>query len=222
MTRSHNVPILLLLLMILQACGIARTTTDRSSSSSVPDSRVLEAGVASWYGPKFHGKLTANGETYDMNGLTAAHRTLPFNTVVTVVNQSNGREVTVRINDRGPYIDNRVIDLSRKAAQEVDMIDSGTAPVQIFFVKEGDRPITDQNRASRETFTVQLASYDRMEQAERRSREIKGSRVERVQIGDRVIYRVYYGVYTSTAQARSGLREIERRGLEGFVKQIEN
>lgn len=220
MARSQNVLVLLLLLMILQACGIARTSTDRRSAGT--DSRVLEAGIASWYGPDFHGKLTANGETYDMNALTAAHRTLPFNTVVTVVNQSNGREVTVRINDRGPYIDNRVIDLSRKAAQEVDMIDSGTAPVQIFFVKEGDRPITDQNRASRETFTVQLASYERMEQAERRSREIEGSRVERVQIGDRVIYRVYYGVYTSTTQARSGLRELERRGIEGFVKQIEN
>jgi rare lipoprotein A len=89
------------------------------------------AGPASWYGPKFHGRQTANGEQFDMNQMTAAHRTLPFGTKVRVTNRSNGRSVVVRINDRGPFVRNRVIDLSRGAAQTVGMIDSGVAPVKL-------------------------------------------------------------------------------------------
>lgn len=89
------------------------------------------AGSASWYGGKFHGRKTANGELFDMNQLTAAHKTLPFGTRVKVTNNRNGKSVIVRINDRGPYVKKRVIDLSRKAAQEVGMIKSGTAPVTV-------------------------------------------------------------------------------------------
>lgn len=88
-------------------------------------------GVASWYGPKFHGRLTANGETYDMHGLTAAHKTLPFNTKLRVTNLNNGKSVVLRINDRGPFLHNRIIDLSKGAAVAVDMIETGTAPVML-------------------------------------------------------------------------------------------
>lgn len=80
---------------------------------------LFETGIASWYGSGFHGELTANGETYDMESLTAAHKTLPFNTVVKVVNLENGKSVTVRINNRGPFVEGRVIDLSRRAAREL-------------------------------------------------------------------------------------------------------
>lgn len=89
------------------------------------------AGPASWYGGKFHGRLTANGERFDKFGLTAAHRTLPFGTQVRVTNERNGRSVVVRINDRGPFHGNRVIDLSRGAAEAVGMLGTGTAPVKI-------------------------------------------------------------------------------------------
>ncbi|HAC14758.1 MAG TPA: septal ring lytic transglycosylase RlpA family lipoprotein, partial [Bacteroidetes bacterium] len=82
----------------------------------------LETGTASWYGPNFHGKHTANGEVYNQYELTAAHKTLPFNTVVKVTNLDNGKSVTVRINDRGPYAGRRVIDISRAAAEQIDMI----------------------------------------------------------------------------------------------------
>ncbi len=88
-------------------------------------------GSASWYGGKFHGRTTANGERYNMHEMTAAHKTLPFGTKVRVTNQRNGRVVTVRINDRGPFAGNRVIDLSRGAAQAVGMIKQGVAPVKI-------------------------------------------------------------------------------------------
>ena len=95
-----------------------------------PASQTL-SGTASWYGPGFHGRQTANGERYNMYGLTAAHRSLPFGTKVRVTNRANGKSVVVRINDRGPYVGERVIDLSRGAAQAVSMIDSGTATVSL-------------------------------------------------------------------------------------------
>ncbi len=88
-------------------------------------------GMASWYGPGFHGRLTANGERYNQNGLTAAHKTLPFGTQVRVTNLNNGRSVIVRINDRGPFVRGRVIDLSRGAASVIGLVNSGVAPVQL-------------------------------------------------------------------------------------------
>jgi rare lipoprotein A len=96
-----------------------------------------QTGVASWYGPGFHGRRTANGEVYDQYGLTAAHRTLPHGTRVEVTNLSNGRVVRVRINDRGPYVDDRVIDLSYTAAQRIGMIGPGTASVRIEVLPAG-------------------------------------------------------------------------------------
>ena len=89
----------------------------------------LQSGAASWYGPRFHGKRTANGEKFNTNALTAAHKTLPFGTRVTVVNERTGRSVVVRINDRGPYAHGRVIDLSKAAAQAVGI--SGVGQVTL-------------------------------------------------------------------------------------------
>jgi rare lipoprotein A len=88
-------------------------------------------GIASWYGPGFHKKTTASGEVYDMYLLTAAHRELPLGTFVEVRNLTNGKKVLVKINDRGPFVDGRIIDLSYAAAREIDMIGDGTAPVRI-------------------------------------------------------------------------------------------
>jgi rare lipoprotein A len=88
-------------------------------------------GSASWYGGKFHGRTTANGERYNMHEMTAAHKTLPFGTKVRVINERNGKAVVVRINDRGPFVGKRVIDLSRGAAQAVGMIDQGVARVKL-------------------------------------------------------------------------------------------
>lgn len=88
-------------------------------------------GIASWYGPDFHGKLTSNGEVYDMHAMTAAHKTLPISTVVRVTNLENGLSAIVRINDRGPFVDTRIIDLSNSAARKIKMIAKGTAPVRL-------------------------------------------------------------------------------------------
>ena len=91
-------------------------------------------GTASWYGIPFHGRKTANGETYDMNGLTCAHRTLPFGTVLLVTNLGNSKSVTVRVTDRGPFISGRIVDLSRGAASALGMLDTGTARVSLRVV----------------------------------------------------------------------------------------
>ena len=95
----------------------------------------IERGQAGWYGDRYHGRKTASGERFDQNALTAAHRTLPFGTMVEVKNLDNGRTVTVRINDRGPFgRKTRIIDVSRAAAGELDMVSSGVAPVELRIV----------------------------------------------------------------------------------------
>jgi rare lipoprotein A len=113
---------------------IQSTSAESSSASSAkPNGKAdfRQVGTASWYGPGFHGKKTASGERFDQNKLTAAHRSLPLDTVVKVTNLENGKAVKVSINDRGPYAGKRVIDLSRAAARELDMTDEGTARVRI-------------------------------------------------------------------------------------------
>lgn len=99
-------------------------------ASDTSEQASFQQGIASWYGPGFHNRLTANGERYNMNALTAAHRTLPFGTMVLVKNTATGKTVTVRINDRGPYIKGRIIDLSRAAAQELGI--SGIQRVALY------------------------------------------------------------------------------------------
>jgi rare lipoprotein A len=96
---------------------------------------IVDTGVASYYADKFHGRTTANGETFDMYALTAAHRTLPFGTKLKVTSLANNRSVLVRINDRGPFVNGRIIDLSLGAAKEIQMIQSGLAPVKLEIIK---------------------------------------------------------------------------------------
>lgn len=97
-----------------------------------------ETGIASWYGPTFYGKSTANGEAYDGNALTAAHRTLPMPVNVRVTNLDNGKSIVVRVNDRGPYARGRIIDLSRRAAELLDVVQTGTAKVRVTYLGRAD------------------------------------------------------------------------------------
>lgn len=126
-------------LLALVGCTAApRFTATRVIAASAPGSyRLLEEGVASYYADEFDGRMTSNGEIFDMHQLTAAHRTLPFQTKVRVTNLTNGKSVVVRINDRGPFKDDRIIDLSRGAAEEIDMIGPGTATVRLEVIDLG-------------------------------------------------------------------------------------
>lgn len=131
----------LLILCVVLALGACAPSSRRAAPVNPPpdspasSSRVLE-GRASWYGPNFAGKRTANGEIFDPSHLTAAHQTLPFGTQVRVTNLNNGRSVVVRINDRGPFVGRRIIDLSRRAAERIDMIGTGTAPVRLEILND--------------------------------------------------------------------------------------
>jgi rare lipoprotein A len=119
-------------LLVLGGCSLVTRPTP---PPPFPETGEVETGMASWYGPGFHGRTTANGETYDQEAMTAAHKTLAFNTVVRVDNLDNGRSIRVRINDRGPFVDGRIIDLSRRAARELDMIGAGIARVRVTVVE---------------------------------------------------------------------------------------
>lgn len=103
-----------------------------------------QVGLASWYGPQFHGNHTADGERFDMNAMTAAHRTLPFNSYVRVINLATTRSVVVRINDRGPYAGDRIIDLSARAARALGIKDDGIARVRIELVNIGNGSTWDR------------------------------------------------------------------------------
>ena len=116
---------------LLLMAGQSQAEFKKSNAAPAAAPAFRQVGVASWYGPGFHGKRTASGERFDQNKLTAAHRSLPLDTVVKVTNLDNGKAVKVSINDRGPYVGKRVIDLSKAAANRLDMTDDGTARVRI-------------------------------------------------------------------------------------------
>lgn len=129
-----------------------------------------EVGVASWYGPGFHGKLTANGETYNQKAMTAAHKTLPLPTLVKVENLENGKSVVVRVNDRGPYSKGRIIDLTEVAARRLDMLDKGTAKVRVSVLSEDpDCYVTSGHEVNIDegNFAVQIGAFTMEDNAKR-------------------------------------------------------
>ena len=129
-----------------------------------------EVGVASWYGPGFHGKLTANGETYNQKAMTAAHKTLPLPTLVKVENLENGKSVVVRVNDRGPYSKGRIIDLTEVAARRLDMLDKGTARVRVSVLSEDpDCYVTSGHEVNIDegNFAVQIGAFTMEDNAKR-------------------------------------------------------
>lgn len=127
---------LLGILFLLQAASAESGSGQLASAASIANKNTItDTGVASYYADKFHGRITANGETFDMYALTAAHRTLPFGTKLKVTSLANNRSVLVRINDRGPFVKGRVIDLSLGAAKELQMVQSGLAEVKLEVVR---------------------------------------------------------------------------------------
>lgn len=125
-----------LVLMILTGC----TSTSAIGGSKTKENAHSHAliGQASWYGNRFHGKLTASGETYNMNAYTSAHKSLPFGTIVRVTNTANNKSVDVKINDRGPYVKGRIIDLSYQAFTQIGNIKKGTVPVKIEIIDDSN------------------------------------------------------------------------------------
>lgn len=135
MKKLHLALIVFILNSLVGCSSIAASSHDKTMSYAKSHELV---GQASWYSNKFHGKRTASGEWYNRSAYTAAHKSLPFGTIVRVTNTSNGKKVDVKINDRGPYVKGRVIDLSQRAFEQIGNIKKGVAPVKIEIVDDSN------------------------------------------------------------------------------------
>ncbi|MDC7127412.1 MAG: septal ring lytic transglycosylase RlpA family protein [Spirochaetales bacterium] len=159
----------------------------------------FESGQASWYGGKFQGRKTANGEIFDTNKLTAAHKTLPFNTIVKVTNLKNNKVVQVRINDRGPFVEGRIIDLSRAAAEKIGMSRSGIANVKLEIVSlphgVDEKLIKKTENVSPigipSSYRIQIASFSKAEYADNCLNKIKQANLKpEIEVSERGHFRI--------------------------------
>ena len=195
-----------------------------------------QQGVASWYGEQFHEKKTANGETYNMYAMTAAHKTLPFGTMVEVVNVENKKSTIVRINDRGPFCQGRIIDLSHSAANKIDMIKNGTAAVEITALGTDDEVLTrsgntDPNINPNATpninsdnlyftgdFTIQVGSFGDPANAENLKISLEkiaeNVHVVPIEKNNQTFYRVRVGRFISLKQAQDMEQHLTENGFE--------
>ena len=189
------------------------SVSKRSKAAPTPPlTNYIEEGNASWYGEPFHGRRASNGEIYDMYKLTAAHRTLPFETMVRVTNLSNGKFTVVRITDRGPFIENRIIDLSLAAAREIDSVGPGVVPVRVEILSSGVDPTAG-------FFTVQVGAFRERANAERLRDRLSASYspifIQQYDSPDGLFYRVRVGKITGEDEARQFGDQL--RGREGFT-----
>jgi rare lipoprotein A len=181
-----------------------------------------EEGVASWYGHPFHGRSTSSGETYNMYDLTAAHRTLPFGVRVRVHDLENGQNVEVRINDRGPFIEGRIIDLSYAAAQAIQMVGAGTALVRLEILNPAEIP----GPAEPGVYAVQVGAFKDRSNAERLKARIESQFgpvvIQSFDRGDGLFHRVRVGHEPTEDSARALAAQLNEAGLatETFVVRL--
>ena len=198
--------------------GCSRKRVQASNPAQTPVASLAEetTGYASWYGHPYHGRRTSNGETYDMNLMTAAHRTLPFDTVVKVSNLSNGKEVTVRINDRGPFVKDRMIDLSYSAAKQIEMVGPGTARVNLEILKVVPNPFP---------LAIQVASFKEEVSAKKLQADLKERfspvALQEFQSSEGAFFRVLVGQFKDSQEAQVALRALRQENLDGFMVRLD-
>ena len=222
-------------LFLLPACGRkqktarippppqpARTISKAPSGSSKHPAPVAvgytETGTASWYGIPYHGRPAADGEIYDMETLVAAHRLLPFNTWLRVTNLQNSKTVNVRVIDRGPFVDGRIIDLSKAAARQIDLLGPGIGAVRLEVIgAPADIPSND-------FYTVQVGAFTVYANAERVRTEYAqrfGSAQLAIKQGNAPLYRVLVGKERSVAGAQQVADQLRAEGKDGFVVRLD-
>ena len=179
-------------------------------------------GHASWYGPGFHGKKTANGERYNQRGMTAAHKILPMGTWVKVTNQQNGKTVTVRVNDRGPYKKNRIIDLTQTAAQRLDFDKKGIVPVKLEVIRYPKGFDPKKGLSPYKQVVVQLAVFKNAKMADRLKTKLQSKYTEFTFMVDKQAqnYSVVAGPYQKRAQAKRVSRSLKAGGEKNFVRSL--
>ncbi|MBS3747463.1 MAG: septal ring lytic transglycosylase RlpA family protein [Wenzhouxiangellaceae bacterium] len=181
-----------------------------------------ERGRASWYGSKFHGRTTSSGEPFDMYKVSAAHKTLPLPSWVEVTNLDNGRKLVVRVNDRGPFKDGRIIDLSYAAAVKLDVLDAGTAPVEVVAIDFGDEAAAIAARPVSVPVELQAGAFGSREPADRLARQLADAgidnvRVRRARVDRDRVWRVRIGPVWEAALAQRLVDRILDMGLEAPV-----
>lgn len=217
-TRRSLILFLGVLILLTSACGKRRTAAAASRPAPARPG-TTETGYASWYGDPYHGRRAANGEIYDKHQMTAAHRTLPFDTLVSVRNLDNQREVRVRINDRGPFIAGRIIDLSQAAAQQISMIGPGTALVrlEVLSISAAKGP---------ERFAVQIGAFREPSSAEQLQRRMAarygGAYIEQVRSGQGLLYRVRVGPKPSLTEAQQLAASLERENFPSLIVRVDS
>ena len=191
-----------------------------------------ERGVASWYGEKFHGRPTSSQEPYDMHGMTAAHKTLPLPTYVRVRNLANGKSVVVRVNDRGPFVDNRIIDLSYAAARKLDMIRDGTSLVEVTAIgleetapvppRSGDEVVaarSNREPAGQSRIFVQVGAFGDPDNARRRHDQLQNGGIAGVFVHEDAarrpaLYRVRIGPIADVTEYDTLVARLQRLGID--------
>ena len=206
--NTQNVLFQAALTTLLSLTLLAGCSNNRKVSTSLEPRVPLQRGTASWYGPNFQGHRTANGERYDMHDKTAAHPTLPFGTQLGVRNIRTGREVVVRVNDRGPFSKRRILDLSYAAAKEIGVVGPGTASVELYLVPPTGAP---------QRYTVQVGAFGDPERATALKNEIARYYPEAVVDSDGTWHRVQIGAFDDRDHAESLRRELIVIGMQAVV-----
>jgi rare lipoprotein A len=214
---SRLMKLALSLMILLTACACSKKELRYEAFEPERMIRYREVGLASWYGDEFHGRKTANGEVYDMYAMTAAHRTLPFHTRVRVTNLENGKKAEFRINDRGPFVSGRIIDLTYSGARAIGMLGQGTARVNVEAVGfSGGQPPSPTG-----IFAIQVGAFAEKDNAARFQTQLaqKYHHVHAVIWESNVkrLYRVRLGAFHTEAEARRYVETLKKDNLSGFV-----
>jgi rare lipoprotein A len=212
MQRAHLLLVAVPALALLAGCSRAVVT----SPPGPPAAGLEEVGFASWYGAPHHGRRTASGEVYDMNQLTAAHRTLPFGTRLLVTNRDTSRSTEVRVNDRGPFVAGRILDLSYAAARQIGAAGPGIFPVRLRVIAlPGSRTDTPAGDGS---FTVQVGAFTSRARAEALRESVgEDTIVAESTVAGETVYRVRVGSFPDRTQAGATARALTTRGFQPII-----
>jgi rare lipoprotein A len=207
---QRQVPLVVALaaLAVLAGCSRAVLTTP----SVPPVTSMEEVGMASWYGAPHHGRRTASGEVFDMHQLTAAHKTLPFGTRLLVTNRDTSQSVEVRVNDRGPFVGGRILDVSYAAARLLGAVGPGLIPVRVRVLSLPARSSTGDG-----PYSVQLGSFTTRARAEALRDSVNGATIAETAVGGETVYCVRIGAYADRAQATAAARDLATRGYQALV-----
>ena len=207
---QRQVPLVVALaaLAVLAGCSRAVLTTP----SVPPVTGMEEVGMASWYGAPHHGRRTASGEVFDMHQLTAAHKTLPFGTRLLVTNRDTSQSAEVRVNDRGPFVGGRILDVSYAAARLLGAVGPGLIPVRVRVLSLPARSSTGDG-----PYSVQIGSFTTRARAEALRDSVNGATIAETAVGGETVYRVRIGAYADRAQATAAARDLATRGYQALV-----